>query len=103
MSFLQGVFQDAIVGKFTLESMEMALKAVNHDEDIAEAAEAAEVKGRNTRIKEQLRKRGRGDGTVALNGKNGGSGRVAGPDLGALGRMGGGTIWERGGEKRRSH
>ena len=71
MEFLQGVFQDAILGKFSRESMEMALKAIRHDEDVAEAADAAEVKGRNSKINETLRKREKGDGVSSLSGANG--------------------------------
>ena len=68
MEFLQGIFQDAIIGKFSRESMEMALKAINHDEDVANAAEEAEVRGKNTRVKEELRKRKDTDGISALDG-----------------------------------
>ena len=71
MEFLQGVFQDAILGKFSRESMEMALKAIRHDEDVAEAADAAEIKGRNSKINETLRKREKGDGVSSLSGANG--------------------------------
>lgn len=70
MEFLMNIFKDAIVGKFSRESMEMALKAINHDEDVATAAEDAEVKGRNAKIDETLRKRNEGDGVAALDGAN---------------------------------
>ncbi|MDY6302439.1 MAG: hypothetical protein SPL96_11180 [Bacteroidales bacterium] len=71
MELLQGIFQDAIIGKFSRDSMEMALKAIRHDEDVAEAADVAEVKGRNTKINETLRKREKGDGVSSLSGANG--------------------------------
>lgn len=104
MELLIGIVRDGIVGKFTPESIDMALRALNHDADVAVASREGEVKGRNSRIEEKLRRRGRGDGTANLDGKNGGGG--AGremPDLGALNRYddGGQTIWERGGERRR--
>ena len=104
MSFLVGIMKDGIVGKFTPESIKMALNALNHDDDVDTAAREGEVRGRNTRIEEKLRRGQRGDGTANLDGKNGGQGRARQmPDLGALNRYddGGQTIWERGGEKRR--
>lgn len=70
MEFLQGIFQDAIVGKFSRESMEMALKAINHDEDVATADADAEVRGRNAKIEERLRKRNDSDGIASLAGSN---------------------------------
>lgn len=101
MEFLQGVISDGIMGKFSRESMDMALKAIKHDEDVAVASEDAEVKGRNAKIDEKLRKRNAGDGTAALNGKNGRGSKPAGPDLGALNRFAeGDDIFSRGGEKR---
>lgn len=104
MEFLVGIMKDAIVGKFTPESIKMAMQAINHDIDVATAAQEGEVKGRNTRIEEKLRKRSRGDGTANLDGKNGGANANRQmQDYGALNRYddGGKTIWERGGEKRR--
>jgi hypothetical protein len=50
MGFLEQVFADALIGKFSRQSLELARKAINHDEDVATAAEDAEVKGRNTKI-----------------------------------------------------
>lgn len=104
MAFLIGIMKDGIVGKFTPESIRMAFRAINYDADVAEAAHEGEVKGRNSKIEERLRKRGRNDGTANLDGKNGGGGvpRDAAPDLGALERFDGvKDIWERGGERRR--
>lgn len=104
MTFLVGIMKDGILGKFSPESIRMALRAINHDVDVATAAREGEVKGRNAKIEERLRRSRRGDGTASLDGKNGGQGggRQA-PDLGALNRYddGGQTIWERGGERRR--
>jgi hypothetical protein len=101
MEFLQNVMQDALVGKFSRESMDMALKAIDHDEDVAVAEQDAEVRGRNAKINEKLRTRNAGDGTAALQGKNNRGTRPAGPDLGALNRFDGNDdIFSRGGEKR---
>lgn len=101
MEFLQNVMQDALIGKFSRESMEMALKAINHDEDVAVADADAEVRGRNAKISEKLRNRSAGDGTAALAGKNSRGSAPAGPDLGVLNRFDGNDdIFSRGGEKR---
>lgn len=102
MSFLVGIMKDGIVGKFTPESIMMAFRAINHDDDVAVASREGEVKGRNAKIEENLRKRDRNDGTASLNGKNGGSRGRDMPDMGALNNYGNDntTIWERGGEKR---
>lgn len=93
---------DIVMGKFTPEALDMAMKAINHDNDVATAAHEAEVRGKNTKVEEKLRKP-KGDGMPALNGKNGGGG-AAKPkrNLGALDNFGDNnkTIWERGNEKR---
>ena len=105
MALLVSISNDAVVGKFSPESIEMAMKAINHDADVAGAEHEGEVRGKNTRIEEKLRKGKQGDGTATLDGANGksGPGRSR-PSLGALDSFGDGTknIWERGGEKRRS-
>lgn len=102
MDFLVGIVRDGIMGKFTRESIVMALKAIRHDSDVEQADREGEVRGRNTRIEEKLRKGGRNDGTANLGGKNGGNGASREmPDLGAIDRnYGTQNIWERGGEKR---
>lgn len=102
MDFLNRIYTDALVGKYDKESMEMALNAINHDMDVEDAAAEAEVKGRNAKIDEKLRTRQAGDGTVALNGKNGSAGVPNNrPNLGALDNFDDGDdIWTRGGEKR---
>lgn len=102
MQFLLGIFNDAVIGKYTPETIRMALKALRHDDDVAAAAEEGEVKGRNARIEEKLRKMQRSDGTADLAGKNAATGEKYNPGLGgALNRYNGmQNIWERGGEKR---
>lgn len=105
MDFLVGIVRDGIMGKFTRESVAMALKAVRHDSDVEQADREGEVRGRNTKIKEKLRKSGKSDGTANLAGGNAGrnasSGRM--PELGAIDQnYGTQNIWERGGEKRKS-
>lgn len=72
MEFLIGIMKDAILGKFSKESILMARKALNHDADVAIADHEGEVRGKNTKIKENLRKSKQGDGMPMLNGQNGG-------------------------------
>jgi len=101
MEFLINIVQDGILGKFTVESMDMARKALNHDADVADADYEGEVRGKNTRVEEKLRRRSQGDGTSSLEGATGGASKPQ-PNLGALGSMSNqASIWERGGEKRR--
>lgn len=105
MDFLVAIVRDGIMGKFTRESVAMALKALKHDSDVAQADREGEVRGRNTKIEEKLRKGGKNDGTANLGSKNGG-GKGASremPDLGVIDQnYGTQNIWERGGEKRRA-
>ncbi len=103
MEFLINIMKDGLLGKFSAESIRMAIKAINHDLDVQEASHEGEVKGRNAKIEEKLRKGGKNDGTANLAGKNGGGGKAQPmPDLGAIGQnYGSKNIWERGGEKRR--
>lgn len=70
MEFLITIMKDGILGKFSADSIHMAMKAINHDDDVNDAANEAELRGRNARIKEQLRKGNRGDGLPQLGGKN---------------------------------
>lgn len=105
MEFLVGIMKDGILGKFSRESIEMASKAINYDLDVEDASMQGEIRGRNTKIEEKLRKGNRSDGTANLSGKNSvnGSSREM-PDLGAIGRYDGSkSIWERGGEKRKAY
>lgn len=104
MDFLVGIMRDGLLGKFTRESIIMALKAIKHDGDVEQADREGEVRGRNTKIEEKLRKGGKSDGTANLGSKNGGGKGAARemPDLGAIDQnYGTQSIWERGGEKRR--
>ena len=78
MDFLLGVVKDGVMGKFSAETLEMGCKAINHDEDVANASEEGEAAGRNSRVVERLRRSSKGDGTAPLNGKNGRSGNSNG-------------------------
>lgn len=95
---------DFVKGNFSVDDVDMILKALNHDADVADASREGEVKGRNTRIVEKLRKQKEGDGLPIM---TSGGGNVAPkkpelPDMGALNNYGDGNsnIWERGGYKR---
>lgn len=102
MGMLLTIATDAVVGKFSESSMDLALKALNYDGAVEEANMEGEVRGRNAKIDERLRTRKAGDGTAALNGRNGASGnRMPQPSLGALDNFANGDdIWTRGGERR---
>lgn len=98
LMFLHTISAEGVMGKFTPANIKMALKAMNHDADVAQAAHEGEVKGRNAKIDEKLRLKQKGDGAANLDGKNGGAGvKKNMPNLGALDRFGDGeSIWERG-------
>lgn len=102
MGLVITIVRDGLMGKFSPETIDMARKALNHDADVAAAGEEGEVKGRNAKIDEKLRKSKKNDGTAALGGNNSGTRHKAMPSLGALDNYGeeNKTIWERGGEKR---
>lgn len=103
MSWLITIAKDAMLGKFTPETIDMAIKAQNYDNDVELASAEGEVRGKNAKVRETLRKPQSGDGTPMLGGKNGGNGASKPqPNLGAIGRYGDGnlSIFERGGEKR---
>lgn len=104
MAFIVSMTKDAIMGKFSPETIDMAVKALNHDADVQMAGEDGEVRGRNARIDEKLRGRAKGDGVSVLAGKNSVTETRPKPELGALGRASdeaAQNIWERGGENRR--
>lgn len=103
MAFVVTIVKDGVMGKFTPETIEMAMKAVNHDADVETAAHEAEVRGRNAKITENLRTRKANDGTAQLDGKNSGTSFNAQPNLGALNNYGDGSrdIWDRGGMTRK--
>lgn len=79
MEMLFGIVRDGIVGKFSTESIQLALKASGYDEAVANAAYEGEVKGRNAKISEKLQKENKGDGLAALGGKNASTSQVRKP------------------------
>lgn len=68
--WIKDVTNDAVLGIIRPETIDMALKAINHDADIAAASEEAEIRGKNAKAEAQLRKPKRGDGTPTLAGAN---------------------------------
>ncbi len=68
--FLMEIIHDGVKGIFKPETIDLAIKALRHDSDVADAAQEGEVRGRNSRISEKLRKRESGDGMPQLAGKN---------------------------------
>ncbi len=77
-SAFQNLFQivnDAVMGKFTPETIQLMMNAQNYEKDLANAQQEGEVRGRNAKIEEKLRKQKSGDGTVHLDGKNGNESR----------------------------
>lgn len=97
--------KDYITGVISEETLELALKAINHDTDVDDAGREGEARGKNKKIDEKLRKAKKTDGVSALPGQNGGAGAPAGeqPQLGALGRFGNPgpqNIWDAGNMKR---
>lgn len=71
MEFLVNIMKDGIMGIFKPESIDMAMKAINHDADVETAGEEGLVRGKNAKIDAKLRKEKSGDGVPVLNGKNG--------------------------------
>ena len=68
MEFLIGVMTDGILGKFSVETISMAIKAIKHDDDVALADREGEVRGRNEKIIEKIKRSEQGDGITNLSG-----------------------------------
>ena len=81
MDLVMKIANEAILGKFTAETINMALNAVNHDADVQNARTEGTVAGRNAKIQEQLRKPQGGDGQPVLAGSNNAPTRQAGKKL----------------------
>lgn len=102
VQLLADISSSFIVGKITPEAIQMAMKAISHDADVAQAAMEGEVKGRNSKVEEKLRKP-KGDGMPSSMPGSRSTGMPKDkPNLGALDRFdeGATTIWGRGNEKR---
>lgn len=70
MDLVMRMANEVILGKFTAETIDMALNAVTHDADVENARSEGMVAGRNAKIDAKLRKQQGGDGTPNLAGSN---------------------------------
>ena len=70
MNLIIGIANEAIMGKFSKDTIKMALKALKYDADMENAKEEGMIAGRNQRIEEKLRKHGGGDGMPVMDGAN---------------------------------
>lgn len=77
-----GIAEDAIMGIFSREALELVLKALNYDNDVATAVDTGETAGRNAKIEEKLRRPvAQSDGTPKLDGANNVPGRRPGGSI----------------------
>lgn len=78
---LSKICGDFILGKIETSTLEMIMKAQNHETDVENAREEGKVAGRNAKIVEKMRNSKKGDGIQNLNGRNnaGGGGAAKGP------------------------
>lgn len=98
------VANDAQLNLVSKETLVAFINARKHDDDVAQAEQEGEIRGRNTKIEEKLRKAKAGDGTPNLGSKNAGGNARPMPDFGAIGaNYGTQNIYERGGEKRKTY
>lgn len=68
--WIKEVTNDAVIGIIKPETIDMALKAINHDADMAAASAEGEIRGKNAKAEATLRRPQRGDGTPTLAGAN---------------------------------
>lgn len=67
---IKEITNDAVIGIIKPETIDMMLKAINHDADMETASAEGEIRGKNARAEAALRKPKRGDGTPTLGGAN---------------------------------
>ena len=77
-------FQHIQLGVVTAEDLDWVRKIQSYDNDMAEARAEGEIAGRNTKIREQLRKPKESDGVAAL---NGGASNAKSPNIGITGSL----------------
>jgi hypothetical protein len=70
ITYLIGIFQNLLVGKFTPDSIHMALNALNYDKAVATASQEGEIRGRNAKIEEKYRRPDMSDGLPMMGGQN---------------------------------
>lgn len=71
LAVLRGIVRDGFNGKISADTLEMVVKALGHDADVAAAQREGEVAGRNAKIEERLRRGRGGDGLAPLGGSPG--------------------------------
>lgn len=67
---IKEITNDAVIGIIKPDTVDMALKALNHDTDMIAAGEEGEIRGKNAKIEAKLRKPKRSDGVPMLAGAN---------------------------------
>ena len=67
------IAMEAILGKYTEETVNMALKAITHDADVENARTEGTIAGKNAKIEEKVRKPQMEESTPALSGSNNGA------------------------------
>lgn len=77
LAILLKITCNALQGIFSAQHIRLALNAANHDSDVAQATHEGEVRGRNAKITEGLKKRTATDGTANLGGMHGRAARNA--------------------------
>lgn len=82
---LADITNDMVIGKISPESIRIALKALNHDDDVKEAATQGEVKGKNAKIMDKIKTENKTDGVPAITGK-GKEEKSIKPNMGVLDR-----------------
>lgn len=73
MDMILHIASEAILGKFSPETIDLALKATGYDAAVDNARTEGQIAGRNQKIDEQLRKPKSGDGMPVMGGTSGGN------------------------------
>lgn len=92
---------DVLMGRFTQDAIDRVLKALNYDQDVEAAGYEGEVRGKNKKIDEKLRKRKQGDGLARMEGNTGAGGGQANRE-GFRNVIRGGSIWDTGEPEKRT-
>lgn len=102
MDILGNVVNEYNNGKISLETIQMFLKAKNHDVDVEDAKRKGEVRGRNANIEEKLRKsRSSSDGMPNLGGQSNNGAKGVSFKRGQ--GTNSGSIWDRANMKRTTY
>lgn len=93
--YILDFFESMAEGKFTPEVVEWLWKGYKHDEDVMDAEDAGEIRGRNANIAAKLENQTGGDGVPRLSSLAGNAPKKPEDDKGRYA----GTVWGRGGLK----